>query len=117
MIAITELTPEAEKVRKRRESEKSRILKVESYNYPYIPIFINEEKFGKSRDELYVFLKENNIHGRRYFFPLISQFPIYRDLISARADNLPVAEEITKKVLCLPIYPDLEKSDLFKYML
>lgn len=78
------------------------------HSYSYFPILIDEENFGVSRDKVYNELKENNILVRRYFYPLISQFPAYKGLESARAENLPVAEEITKKILCLPIYPELE---------
>jgi len=85
------------------------------HNYSYFPIFVDEDKYGKSRDHLYEELKSHNIFGRRYFYPLISQFPTYRGLPSASADNLPVAEAITKKVICLPIYPDIE-IDIIKYI-
>jgi len=85
------------------------------HNYSYFPIFVDEEKYGKSRDDLYEELKSHNIFGRRYFYPLISQFPTYRGLPSASADNLPVAEAITKKVICLPIYPDIE-VDVVQYI-
>ena len=78
------------------------------YSYPYFPILIDEQTFGSSRDCVYDILKENNIMVRRYFYPLISQFPTYKGLDSARPDNLPVAEEITRKIICLPIYPDLD---------
>jgi dTDP-4-amino-4,6-dideoxygalactose transaminase len=81
---------------------------LDNYNHAYFPFFIDEKEMGKSRDALYDHLKSNNIYGRRYFYPLISQFPTYRNLDSARADNLPVAERITEEVICLPIYPDLE---------
>ena len=77
------------------------------HSYPYFPVLIKEE-YVKSRDSLYNELKKYNIYSRRYFYPLISQFPSYRGLASARADNLPVAEKIAEEVLCLPIYPDLE---------
>jgi len=77
------------------------------HNYAYFPIFVNND-YPLSRDELYFKLKENNIYGRRYFYPLISEFPPYRDLNSAKPENLPVAEKIAKQVICLPIYPDLE---------
>ena len=63
---------------------------------------------GKSRDELYGILKSFNIYGRRYFYPLISQFPSYRWLESAAPGNLPVAERVSSQVICLPIYPDLD---------
>jgi dTDP-4-amino-4,6-dideoxygalactose transaminase len=77
------------------------------HNYPYFPIFVDQIEYGKSRDELYEKLKQNNIFGRRYFYPLISHFPIYRGLDSAQSSNLCTAEKITKEVICLPIYPDL----------
>lgn len=65
------------------------------HNYAYFPIFIDNRKLGKTRDEVYEELKKHNIYGRRYFYPLISQFPIYRGLPSASPENLPVAERIT----------------------
>lgn len=82
------------------------------HNYQYFPILIDKKEYGIERDRLYEILKENNIYSRRYFYPLISHFPIYRNLESAKPSNLPVAEEITKKVLCLPIYPDLSEEQL-----
>ena len=84
------------------------------HNYSYFPIFVSQLKYGKSRDALYEKLKRNNIYGRRYFYPLISHFPIYRGLDSARSANLPVAEKIAKEVICLPIYPDLNTEDVLK---
>ncbi|MFH1196295.1 MAG: DegT/DnrJ/EryC1/StrS family aminotransferase [bacterium] len=81
------------------------------HSYSYFPILIDEAEFGVSRDTVYAELKKNNIFVRRYFYPLISQFPSYKGLESAKPENLPVAEEITKKVLCLPIYPDLPLAD------
>jgi dTDP-4-amino-4,6-dideoxygalactose transaminase len=80
--------------------------------YSYFPILVDETKYGKSRDELYEHLKENNIFARRYFYPLISNFPTYKGLPSAAPGNLPVANEVAEKVICLPIYPDLEISDV-----
>jgi len=76
--------------------------------YSYFPIFINKEKYGKTRDEVYEELKRNNFYGRRYFYPLISQFPTYRGLETALPGKMPVAEKATEEVICLPIYPDLE---------
>ncbi|ATX80291.1 dTDP-4-amino-4,6-dideoxygalactose transaminase [Mariprofundus aestuarium] len=76
-------------------------------NYAYFPILV-EEYFPISRDALYNILKENGIYSRRYFYPLISDFPMYRRLPSAQPENLPVATGAAQKVLCLPIYPDLE---------
>jgi len=79
--------------------------------YSYFPIFIDEDKFGLSRDALYEKLKRNNIYGRRYFYPLISQFPTYSGLDSARAGMMPVAELLTRQVICLPLFPELSLSD------
>lgn len=81
------------------------------HNYSYFPIFVDKELYGKSRDEVYEALKKQNIFPRRYFYPLISQFPTYKGLESAKPGNLLNAEDITKKVLCLPIYPGLKESD------
>ncbi len=82
--------------------------------YSYFPILIDREKYGKSRDEVYEELKQKNIYGRRYFYPLISQFPTYRGLESARPGNLPVAERVTEEVICLPVYPDLAERLIMK---
>ncbi len=77
------------------------------HNYSFFPIFIDEKKFGKSRDQVYSFLKNKEIHARRYFYPLISDFPAYKFLESANHKNLSIAYNIALRVLCLPIYPDL----------
>lgn len=78
-----------------------------THNYSYFPIFIDEKEYGMSRDSLYAKLKENNILGRRYFYPLISEFAMYRDLDSAQSQNLPVAHKLADSVICLPMYADL----------
>ena len=77
------------------------------YTYSYFPILINEKIYGITRDDLYDCLKKNNIYTRKYFYPLISNFPFYKDLPSSISKNLPIANIISKQVLCLPIYPDL----------
>ena len=82
-----------------------------AHNYSYFPILINQD-YGKTRDELYELLKTRNIYARRYFYPLISQFPTYQGLPSSSPANLPIAEDVAKKVLCLPIYSDLEENDV-----
>lgn len=82
------------------------------HNYQYFPILIDGQAYGKSRDEVYEFLKQKNIYSRRYFYPLISQFPTYRGLPSASANNLPVAENVARKILCLPMFGDLEHKSL-----
>ena len=78
------------------------------YNYSYFPVFVDKEKYGMTRDELYQKLKANNIFGRRYFYPLISQFPTYKGLDSAQPTNLKTAGKVANEVICLPIYPDLK---------
>ncbi len=84
------------------------------HNYSYFPIFVDEKEYGMSRDGLYEKLKANNIYGRRYFYPLISEFSTYRGLESAAKENLPNAHKVANEVICLPIYPDLEMSDVKK---
>ena len=86
------------------------------HNYSYFPIFITEKEYGMSRDALYAKLKENNILGRRYFYPLISNFPVYRGLESARPENLPVATKLAEQVLCLPMYADLFDDDVARVL-
>ena len=65
-----------------------------------------------SRDELYARLKERNILGRRYFYPLISEFSTYRGLESATPENLPVAHKLASSVICLPMYAFMEDADV-----
>jgi dTDP-4-amino-4,6-dideoxy-D-glucose transaminase len=83
------------------------------YNYAYFPIFVGDN-YSLTRDELYIKLQENNIFGRRYFYPLISSFPPYRGLPSAEPSNLPNAEKIANRVICLPIYPSLDFDSIDK---
>ncbi|MCF8234173.1 MAG: DegT/DnrJ/EryC1/StrS family aminotransferase [Melioribacteraceae bacterium] len=87
---------------------------LENYNNSYFPVFVNEKVYGKSRDDLYFFLKENGILARRYFYPLISDFPSYRGMESAKSDNLPNAIKMANEVICLPIYPDLDNNQIEK---
>jgi dTDP-4-amino-4,6-dideoxygalactose transaminase len=75
-------------------------------NHSYFPILV-EASYPLNRDELFDKLKQNDIYSRRYFYPLISEFPMYREFPSAAPSNLPVAAAATQKVLCLPIYPNL----------
>lgn len=82
------------------------------HNYSYFPIFINAEEFGKTRDQLYFEMKEKNVLGRRYFFPLISTFSTYRGLPSAAPENLPVATKIANEVICLPMHHELSEEDI-----
>lgn len=80
------------------------------HNFSYYPIFVDAKIYGKTRDELYNYLKSNNIFGRRYFYPLVSEFPMYKGLDSAKPANLPIASNVAEQVICLPIYPDLGKD-------
>lgn len=80
-------------------------------NHAYFPILVGPD-YPLSRDALYQRLKDHHIHGRRYFYPLISEFPMYRGLPSAVRSNLPVAAEISERVICLPIYPALSDDDI-----
>lgn len=82
------------------------------HNYSYFPIFIDAEKYGMTRDELYIKMKENNVLGRRYFYPLISTFSTYRGLESSNPENLPVATKIANEVICLPMYYGLAETDV-----
>jgi dTDP-4-amino-4,6-dideoxygalactose transaminase len=75
-------------------------------NYSYFPILVQGD-YPISRDDLNERLKAIGIHPRRYFYPLITEFPMYRGLPSANHQNLKVASAASNKVLCLPIYPDL----------
>lgn len=84
---------------------------IENRNFAYYPIFINKKKYGISRDELYQKLKDNGIHTRRYFYPLISNMPAYQSLESAMPNKLPIANKIAEQVLCLPVYGKLESND------
>jgi len=78
-------------------------------NYAYFPILVQAD-YPIRRDDLYQRLKDRGIHPRRYFYPLISDFPMYSSLHSAHRENLPVANDAALQILCLPIYPDLEMS-------
>lgn len=83
----------------------------EKSNYSYLPVILNSN-YPISRDELYEILKEHGIFARKYFYPLISNLPMYSNILSASQMNLPVANEISKKILCLPIYPDLNEKSI-----
>ena len=82
------------------------------HNYSYFPIFIDAEKYGMTRDQLYFKMKENNVLGRRYFYPLISAFEPYVNLPSSAPENLPVATRIADEVICLPMHHELTCDDV-----
>jgi dTDP-4-amino-4,6-dideoxygalactose transaminase len=81
-----------------------------SSNFSYFPVLVSAE-YGISRDVLYQKLREHNVFSRRYFYPLISDFPMYRGLSSSSRDNLPTASTASDQVLCLPIYPSMDAAD------
>jgi dTDP-4-amino-4,6-dideoxygalactose transaminase len=83
------------------------------YNFAYFPILVGK-KYSLSRDQLYEKLRQHNIYARRYFYPLISDFPMYRGLPSSVHANLPVARNAANQVLCLPIYPALENESIMR---
>lgn len=86
------------------------------HNYSYFPIFVDAEKFGMTRDELYYAMKAENVLARRYFYPLISDFTTYKGLKSAGHDNLPKAFAIAESVLCLPMHHELSDEDLSRIL-
>ena len=82
------------------------------HNYSYFPIFVDAEKYGMTRDELYMKMKDQDVWGRRYFYPLISEFSTYRGLESSRPENLPNAHRMADTVICLPMHHVLSENDL-----
>jgi dTDP-4-amino-4,6-dideoxygalactose transaminase len=86
------------------------VAKAEVPNHAYFPILV-EDGYPLGRDGLYDSLKQAGIFSRRYFYPLISDFPMYRSLPSANPGNLPVARRLADQVLCLPLYPALSPED------
>lgn len=81
-------------------------------NHAYFPVFVDEKTYGMSRDQLYEKLKQNNIFARRYFYPLISEFPMYKGLDSSVQHNLKTAHKFADRVICLPIYSGLKKEEI-----
>jgi dTDP-4-amino-4,6-dideoxygalactose transaminase len=82
-------------------------------NYSYFPVLV-EDDYALDRDGLYQKLKDGGIYARRYFYPLITDFPMYRTLPSAHRENLPNATRAAQRVLCLPIYPNLSDDDVMR---
>ncbi|WP_456002490.1 DegT/DnrJ/EryC1/StrS family aminotransferase [Prevotella sp.] len=82
------------------------------HNYSYFPIFVDAEKYGMTRDELYVKMKDQGVWGRRYFYPLISEFSTYRGLESSRSENLPNAHMMADTVICLPMHHVLREEEI-----
>jgi dTDP-4-amino-4,6-dideoxygalactose transaminase len=87
----------------------------QTQNYYSFPILV--ESFGRNtRDRLYAVLREEGIHARRYFYPLISELPMYRQYPSACPDNLKVARRVASEILCLPVFPDLTENEQLRVM-
>lgn len=86
------------------------------HNYSYFPIFIDADRFGMTRDELYLKMKEQGVLSRRYFYPLISNFPTYRGLPTANRENLPIGNKMADQVLCLPMHHALTDFDINKIL-
>lgn len=82
------------------------------HNYSYFPIFVKAKKYGMTREELYFKMRDKNVLGRRYFYPLISDFSTYRGLPSSTKDNLPVATKMAEEVICLPMHHALSDEDV-----
>ena len=84
------------------------------HNYSYFPIFVDAEKYGMTRDELYMKMKDQGVWGRRYFYPLISEFSTYRGLETSRPENLPNAHMMADTVICLPMHHALTEEEIDK---
>lgn len=84
------------------------------HNYSYFPVFVDAEKYGMTRDELYFKMKDAGVLGRRYFYPLISEFSTYRGLESAKPEYLPVAHQVADSVICLPMHHSLGEDDIYR---
>lgn len=82
------------------------------HNYSYFPIFVDAAEYGMTRDQLYFKMKAQGIWGRRYFYPLISEFSTYRGLESSRPENLVNAHRMADTVICLPMHHELNEEDV-----
>lgn len=86
------------------------------HNYSYFPIFVDAEKYGLTRDELYQKMKDNGVLGRRYFYPLISEFSTYSKMPGSSKENLPNAHRMADSVICLPMHHALSESDVHRIL-
>ncbi len=86
------------------------------HNYSYFPIFVDEQEYGMTRDELYFKMRDYGVLGRRYFYPLISDFSTYRSLPSADPGNLPNAHRLADSVICLPMHHVLDDEDITRVL-
>ncbi len=81
-------------------------------NYSYFPIFVDEKEYGLTRDQLYNKLKSVGIFGRRYFYPLINEYSVYKNSLWIDQYELPNAKKASDSVICLPIYPTLDMENV-----
>ena len=82
------------------------------YNYTYCPIFVDENKYGKTRNELYQVLKDRGIFARKYFYPITNEFACYKEC--GFSGNTPIAKKLSEQVLTLPLYSDLSEEDVVR---
>ena len=75
-------------------------------NYAYLPVLFGSRR---ERDTAYGALKRAGIHARKYFYPLVSAYPPYQ---STKGRPTPVADSLSARVLCLPLYPDLSREEV-----
>ena len=78
-------------------------------NYAYFPILI-EAEYGKTRDEIYDLLRENNIYARKYFYPLTSDQACFKN--KYKNEKLETARKLSREVLSIPIYEELEMEKM-----
>lgn len=81
-----------------------------SSNYAYMPICIEPEEFGTDRDAVQTALRGKGVYLRKYFYPIVSEYGCYRQRFAGC--RLPQAEKISRQVLTLPLYADLELQDV-----
>ena len=79
-------------------------------NYAYFPIVVDPERYGCTRDELAEKLAQNNIYARKYFYPLTNTFECYSGMFDP--NDTPLALRVSKRVLTLPLYEELELEDV-----
>lgn len=93
-----------------------KIRNVTYYNYSYLTVEIIPEDFGLTRDDVYICMRKEGIIVRKYFFPLCSNYPCYKALPSAKKELLPNANGLASRILCLPLYDEMEEEDIDKIM-
>jgi dTDP-4-amino-4,6-dideoxygalactose transaminase len=87
-----------------------------SYNYSYLNIEILPDEFGLTRDDVYICMRKEGIMVRKYFFPLCSNYSCYHSLPSAKVEMLPNANRLALRILCLPLYDEMDEEEVDKIM-